>query len=137
MGHTTLNMTLEYARILDETVERSFTQAVEYMQDGAMGWVPSFFVQEDYTLFAEGDSVSWIRLPLGYCRRNAKLHGESDVKCLLCDRFAIGKEDLPRLQQMYERFLSLGLTLKAGVVAAQIHRLEAPGEEQPAGFIPT
>src|SRR6266571_534147 len=63
--------------------------------------------------------------------------GESDVKCLLCDRFAIGKEDLPRLKQMYERFLSLGLTLKAEVVAAQIHRLEAPGEEQPAGFIPT
>ena len=137
MGHATLGMTLEYARILDQTVERSFSEAVEQMMEGTHSWIPNFFVQEEYTLFAEGDSVSWIRLPLGFCRRNPKLHCESDVKCLLCDRFAIGKEDLPRLQQMYERFLSLGLTLKAGVVAAQIHRLEAPGDEQPAGFIPT
>jgi hypothetical protein len=65
---------------------------------------------------------------MGYCCRNAKLHCESDVKCLLCDRFAIGKEDLPRLQQMYERFLKLGLKMKADVVAAQIHRLELPPE---------
>jgi integrase-like protein len=137
MGHATLGMTLEYARILDQTVERSFSEAVEQMMEGTHSWVPNFFVQEEYTLFAEGDSVSWIRLPLGFCRRNPKLHCESDVKCLLCDRFAIGKEDLPRLQQMYERFLSLGLTLKAEVVAARIHRLEAPGKEQPAGFIPT
>ena len=139
MGHATLGMTLEYARILDETVERSFSEAVERMQEGALSWVPTFFEQKDYTLFAEGDAVSWIRLPLGYCRRNPKLHCESDVKCLLCDRFAIGKEDLPRLQQMHERFLSLGLTLKANVVEAQIQRLEAhpTGVPEHVRFIPT
>jgi site-specific recombinase XerD len=136
MGHTTLGMTLEYARILDETVELSFTQAVETMQDGPLSWVPNFFVQQDYTLFAEGDAVSWIRLPMGYCRRNAKLHCESDVKCLLCDRFAIGKEDLPRLQQMHERFLKLGLQMKADVVAAQIQRLELPSSQAKGVFIP-
>ena len=139
MGHATLNMTLEYARILDETVERAFSTAIEQMQDGSNSWVPNFFVQEEYTMFAEGDSVSWIRLPMGYCRRNAKLHCESDVKCLLCDRFAIGKEELPRLQQMYERFVKLGLTIKADVVAAQIRRLEQPSDERrgPQIFIPT
>ena len=139
MGHATLNMTLEYARILDQTVEQSFESAIEQMQEGAHSWVPNFFAQEDYTRFVEGDAVSWIRLPMGYCRRNAKLHCESDVKCLLCDRFAIGKEDLPRLQQMRERFLKLGLTLKADVVAAQIQRLELPAgnEHGPQGFIPT
>jgi hypothetical protein len=136
MGHATLNMTLEYARILDQTVEQSFTHALEQMQDGPHSWVPNFFVQEDYTMFAEGDAVSWIRLPLGYCRRNPKLHCESDVKCLLCDRFAMGKEDLPRLQQMYDRFMTLGLKMKADVVAAQIHRLELPPGENPHGFIP-
>jgi site-specific recombinase XerD len=136
MGHATLNMTLEYARILDQTVEQSFTSAIEQLQEGAHSWVPNFFVQEDYTLFVEGDAVSWIRLPLGYCRRNVKLHCESDVKCLLCDRFAIGKEDLPRLQQMYERFTKLGLTMKADVVAAQIQRLELPSGEVSGGFIP-
>ncbi len=136
MGHATLNMTLEYARILDETVERAFTTAVEHMQDGPHSWVPNFFVQEEYTIFAEGDSVSWIRLPLGFCRRNPKLHCESDVKCLLCDRFAIGREDLPRLQQMHERFTHLGLKLKADVVAAQIQRLELPSEGGLQGFIP-
>ncbi len=93
-------------------------------------------MQEDYTLFVEGDAVIWIRLPLGFCRRNPKLHCESDVKCLLCDRFAIGKEDLPRLQQMYERFMKLGLKIKADVVAAQIQRLELPSGESPQGFIP-
>jgi hypothetical protein len=136
MGHATLGMTLEYARILDQTVEQAFTTAVEQMREGAHSWVPNFFAQEDYTRFVEGDAVSWIRLPMGYCRRNVKLHCESDVKCLLCDRFAIGKEDLPRLQQMYERFTKLGLKMKADVVAAQIQRLELPSGEVPSGFIP-
>lgn len=136
MGHADLGMTLEYARILDRTVEQSFTQALDRMESGAHSWVPNFFVQEDYTLFLEGDAVSWIRLPLGYCRRNAKLHCESDVKCLLCDRFAIGKEDLPRLKLMYDRFMKLGLNVKADVVAAQIQRLELSASEVPAGFIP-
>jgi hypothetical protein len=136
MGHATLDMTLEYARILDHTVEHAFTEAVEQMQEGAQSWVPNFFVQEDYTRFVEGDAVSWIRLPLGFCRRNPKLHCESDVKCLLCDRFAIGTGDLPRLQQMHERFVKLGLKIKADVVAAQIQRLELPAGDQPAGFIP-
>jgi site-specific recombinase XerD len=137
MGHATLGMTLEYARILDETVERSFSEAVERMQEGALSWVPNFFEQQDYTLFAERDAVSWIRLPLGFCRRNPKLHCESDVKCLLCDRFAMSKEDLPRLQQMHERFLKLGLTLKADVVAVHIQRLALQGDEHGSqGFIP-
>ena len=136
VGHATLGMTLEYARILDETVEKAFGEAVGQMQDGVHSWVPNFFVQEDYALFVEGDAVSWIRLPLGFCRRNPKLHCESDVKCLLCDRFAIGREDLPRLQQMHERFTHLGLKLKADVVVAQIQRLELPSEDVSQGFIP-
>jgi site-specific recombinase XerD len=136
MGHATLGMTLEYARILDQTVEQAFTTAVEQMREGAHSWVPNFFAQEDYTRFVEGDAVSWIRLPMGYCRRNVKLHCESDVKCLLCDRFAIGKEDLPRLRQMYDRFTQLGLKMKADVVAAQIQRLELPPGEASGGFIP-
>jgi integrase/recombinase XerC len=125
MGHATLNMTLEYARILDRSVEHAFSQAVEEMQEGPQSWVPNFFVQEDYTLFAEGDTVSWIQLPVGFCRRNPKLHCESDVKCFLCDRFCATAKDLPRLQQMYERFTKLGLGLKAEVVAAQIQQLQA------------
>jgi hypothetical protein len=137
MGHATLGMTLEYARILDQTVEQAFTAAVDQMQEGPHSWIPNFFVQEDYTLFVEGDAVSWIRLPLGFCRRNPKLHCESDVKCLLCDRFAIGKEDLPRLQQMYDRFVKLGLKIKADVVAAQIQRLGLSAGDSPSGFIPT
>jgi site-specific recombinase XerD len=126
MGHKTLGMTLEYARILDTTVEQAFSQTVERMQTDTRSWVPSFFASEEYTLFAEGDMVSWIRLPLGYCRRNPKLHCESDVKCLLCDRFAASPQDLPRLQEMHERFLKLGMQVKADVVAAQIRHLEAP-----------
>ncbi len=143
MGHADLGMTLEYARILDQTVERSFTQAVEQMQEGPLSWVPSFFTQEGYTLFAEGDSVSWIQLPVGFCRRNPKLHCESDVKCFLCERFLGTTKDLPRLRQMHERFLSLGLKLKADVVAAQIQQIEqrAQGDTSaeaspPQTFIP-
>jgi integrase len=130
MGHKTLNMTLEYARILDTTVEQAFSETVERMQTEARGWVPSFFATEEYTLFAEGDTVSWIRLPVGYCRRNPKLHCESDVKCLLCERFAASAQDLPRLQEMHERFLRLGMQLKAEVVAAQIRRLEGVGAHE-------
>jgi integrase len=73
MGHKTLDMTLEYGRILDQTVEKAFTEAVEQMQEGPLSWVPSFFTQQEYTLFAEGDSVSWIRLPVGFCRRNPRI----------------------------------------------------------------
>ena len=133
MGHTTLNMTLEYARILDQTVEHAFAAAVDQMQTGPIQWMPSFFAAEDYAAFAEGDALNWICLPHGYCRRNPKLHCESDVKCLLCDRFAASAEDLPRFREMHDRFQSLGLQIKADVVAALLRRLEA----QPnASFIP-
>jgi hypothetical protein len=131
MGHATLNMTLEYARILDQTVEQAFTQAVEQMQVGPLSWVPTFFQPEEYRLFAEGDTVNWIRLPHGFCRRHPKLHCESDVKCLLCDRYYAAPEDLPRLQEMYARFVQLGMAVKAEVVAAQIRRLQAlPVDDQ-------
>jgi hypothetical protein len=133
MGHATLDMTLMYARILDRTVEQAFNTAVDQMHTGPISWVPNFFATEDYTLFTEGDAVSWIRLPHGYCRRNPKLHCESDVKCLLCDRFVASAGDLPRFREMHERFQALGLDVKAEVVAAQIRRLEAGAGE---GFIP-
>lgn len=123
MGHATLNMTLEYARILDETVEQEFNYAVTQMATGARSWVPDFFHSDDYPLFVEGDAISWIRLPHGYCRRNPKLHCESDVKCLLCDRYCASAADLPRLEEMHERFVTLELELKADVVANQIRRL--------------
>jgi site-specific recombinase XerD len=134
MGHTTLNMTLEYARILDRTVEQTFNQAVERMHTGALNWVPSFFAPEDYTLFTEEDSLNWIRLPLGYCRRNLKLHCESDIKCLLCDRFCALPTELPRLLEMRQRFLDLGLQVKADVVASHIQRLETQAGR---GSLPT
>jgi site-specific recombinase XerD len=137
MGHKTLNMTLEYARILDTTVEQAFTQTVERMQTDTRSWVPSFFAVEEYTLFAEGDTISWIRLPVGYCRRNPKLHCESDVKCLLCDRFAASPQDVPRLQEMHERFLKLGMQVKADVVASQIRRLEGPKDQLVIPLEPT
>ncbi len=124
MGHTTLNMTLEYARILDQTVEQSFAAAVSKMQDGPNQWIPSFFTRDDYALLAEGDHLNWIRLPLGYCRRNPQLHCEGDVKCLLCDRFAATQEDIPRFKEMGERFQCLGMQTKADLVADQIHQLE-------------
>lgn len=124
LGHETLNMTLEYAKILDRTVEQAFTDAVTQMREGPLSWIPSFFTQEDFTRFAEGDTLSWIRLPVGFCRRNPKLHCESDVKCFLCERFYLTPEHLPILHAMYERFAALELPLKAVVVQTWIERLE-------------
>ena len=133
LGHATLTMTLEYGRILDRTVEHAFNQAVEQMRAGALSWVPSFFGQEEFTLFAEGDAVSYIRLPHGYCRRNPKLHCESDVKCLLCERYGASPQDLPVLHQMKDRFERLNLPVKAMVVGAVIDKVaQQPGR----GFIP-
>ena len=129
MGHKTLNMTLEYARILDRTVEQAFNKAVKQMQSGPLSWVPSFFAPQDYTLLAEGDAVNWIRLLHGYCRRHHKLHCESDVKCLLCDRFCALPSDLPQLREMQDRFLQLGMKLKAGVVSSHIQLLETDTDE--------
>jgi integrase len=132
MGHSTLNMTLEYARILDRTVEQAFNKAVEQMQTGPLSWVPSFFAVEDYTVLCEADALNWIRLPHGYCRRHPKLHCESDVKCLLCDRFCTFATDLPRLQEMHHRFLALDMRLKADVVASHIQHLEGQvGQQTP------
>ena len=125
MGHARLDMPLHYARILDQTVETAFGTAVTQMQEGPLSWVPDFFKTGEYTLFAEGDAISWIRLPHGYCRRNPKLHCESDVKCLLCDRYCASGADLPRLEQMHERFVQLGLSIKADVVTSQINQLRA------------
>lgn len=129
MGHATLGMTLEYARILDRTVEQSFNQAVSQMQAGPLSWAPSFFATEDYSRFTEADSLNWIRLPLGYCRRHLKLNCESDVKCLLCDRFCVLPNELPHLVEMRQRFLELGLQVKADVVTTHIQRLELPAVE--------
>lgn len=125
MGHATLSMTLEYGRILDKTVEQSFNLAIDRMQEGSLSWVPSFFKADDYTLLAAEDTINWIRLPHGYCRRNLQLHCESDVKCLLCDRFCTSQADLPRLQEMYQRFVELGIQAKADVLSSQIRRLTA------------
>jgi Phage integrase family len=133
MGHATLDMTLMYARILDRTVEQAFNTAVDQMHTGPVGWVPNFFAAEDYTLFTEGDAVSWIRLPHGYCRRNRKLRCESDVKCVLSDRCVASTGDLPRFREMHERFKALGQDVKSEVVAAQVRRLEAGGSD---GLIP-
>jgi hypothetical protein len=130
MGHTTLNMTLEYARILDQTVELAFNKAVEQMQTGPLSWVPSFFTPKDYAVFSEAEAVNWIRLPHGYCRRNPKLHCESDVKCLLCDRFQTSPQDLSRLQEMYQRYLKLEMPLKAEVVLSHIRYLESQVAEE-------
>lgn len=135
MGHATLNMTLQYARILDRTVEQSFNQAVERMETGPLTWVPSFFKSEDYTLFCESDAANWIRLPHGYCRRHPKLHCESDVKCLLCDRYCALPTDLSCLQGMHTRFLELDMPHKANVVAAHIQQLESQPDMQPP-FLP-
>jgi hypothetical protein len=65
-------------------------------------------------------------LPHGYCRRHPKLHCESDVKCLLCERFCALPSDLPQLEEMHERFLYLGMGVKANVVASHIHCLGRP-----------
>lgn len=123
MGHTTLNMTLEYARILDQTVEQAFNKAVEQMQAGPLSWVPSFFSSQEYSVFNEADALNWIKLPVGYCRRNHKLHCESDVKCLLCDRFQASQDDLARLDEMYQRYHTLNMPLKANVVLSQMRLL--------------
>jgi site-specific recombinase XerD len=125
LGHKGMAMTLQYGRILDHTVEQAFNQAVEQMETGPLKWVPSFFKAEDYTLFTEDDALNWIRLPHGYCRRHHKLHCESDVKCLLCDRFRALRTDLPRLREMHNRFLELGMETKADVVSSHIRHLEA------------
>jgi len=131
MGHTNLRMTLEYARILDRSVEQAFNEAVERMRTGPLSWVPSFFAPEDYPLLAESDALNWIRLPHGYCRRHPQLHCESDVRCLLCDRFCASPSDLPRLQEMHDRFCKLGMDVKANVVNSHIHQLKAKVDDLP------
>lgn len=135
MGHNTLHMTLQYARILDRTVEQEFNQAVRRMETSPLSWVPSFFKPEDYTLFCESDAVHWIRLPHGYCRRHPKLHCESDVKCLLCDRYCALPTDLSCLREMHSRFLELDMPHKAHVVATHIQQLEGQLDTQ-ALFLP-
>lgn len=150
MGHATVSMTLYYAKVLDTTVEQSFNTAIDKMRSAqtmsspstpstsasstGLDWVPRFFTTADFGLFAEGDTLSWIRLPHGYCRRNPQLNCESDVKCLICDRFAATPEDLPKLREMLDRFNKLGMTIKAKVVAAQIQRIESPQSDEPIGL---
>lgn len=132
MGHVDLRMTLEYARILDLSVEQAFNEAIERMQTSSLSWVPSFFAPEDYTLFTESEALHWIRLPHGYCRRHPKLHCESDVKCMLCERYYVLPSDLPRLQEMYDRFCQLGMDVKANVINSHIHQLKAETDNLPA-----
>jgi hypothetical protein len=41
----------------------------------------------------------------------------------LCDRFQISPGDLARLEEMYQRYLALGMPLKANVVLSQMRLL--------------
>jgi hypothetical protein len=126
MGHKDMSMTMLYARILDQTLETSFGQAVDRMREESRPGMPNFFQTEEAAVFSEEDSINWIRLGHGYCRRNSQLRCESDVKCLLCERFAATLGDLPMLTEMKERFLKLGMTEKANVTSNQIRKLERP-----------
>jgi integrase/recombinase XerC len=130
LGHATLTMTLEYGRILDQTVELSFNQAIENMQEGPLQKVPNFFKPDEYSPFEEADAVNWIRLPHGYCRRHPKMHCESDVKCLLCDRYCAHSENLECLQGMHQRYLELDMPIQADVVNSHIHILENHSESK-------
>ena len=124
LGHTSLDMTLRYAHVLDRTIEEEFNNAIEKIQASPLEGVPSFFNREDYPTFEEGDSLNWIRLPHGYCRRNPKIHCESDVKCLLCERYCARGEDLDCLEQMHERYQKLDMSVQADVVYSHISQLK-------------
>jgi hypothetical protein len=123
-------MTLEYGRILDKTVELSFNQAVEKMEESPLQSVPSFFNADDYEGFTEADALNWIRLPHGYCRRHPKMHCESDVKCLLCDRYCAHSEDLASLERMHERYLELNMDVQADVVYSHVALLKEQSESK-------
>jgi len=95
MGHASLDMTLDYARILDETVEKAFSEAVEQMQEG--------FTQLGSELLCSGGIHAFCRKVIqsdGFVSLLATVVATPncivrvDVKCLLCERFAIGKEEL-------------------------------------------
>ncbi len=130
LGHTSLSMTLRYARVLDPTVEIEFNKVNEKIQESPLEDVPSFFFREDYPPFEEGDSLNWIRLPHGYCRRNPKIHCESDVKCLLCERYCAHSENLDCLEQMHERFQKLAMSVQAEVVNSHISQLKEYSESK-------
>jgi len=130
LGHKSLSMTLEYARILDRTVEKEFNNVIEKIQASPLENVPSFFYREDYGPFEEDDALNWIRLPHGYCRRHPKMHCESDVKCLLCDRYCAHSENLECLEGMYKRYLELDMPIQADVVNSHIHILENNSESK-------
>jgi len=124
LGHSTLGMTLEYARILDRTVEEEFNHVVEKMQVSPLECIPNFFYREDYEPFEEADAINWIRLPHGYCRRHPKMHCESDVKCLICNRYCAQSENLDCLQKMHDRYIELDMDVQADVVYSHINILK-------------
>lgn len=130
MGHSTLDMTLEYGRILDKTVELSFNQTVRKMQESPMQLVPNFFKPEEYKPFTQEDAINWIRLPHGYCRRHPKMHCESDVKCLLCDRYCAHSENLECLEGMHKRYLELNMSVQADVVYSHVAQLKDHSESK-------
>jgi len=130
LGHKSIAMTLQYARILDRTVEEEFNNVIEKMQSSPLENVPSFFYREDYAPFEEDDALNWIRLPHGYCRRHPKMHCESDVKCLLCERYCAHSENLDCLEQMHERYQKLAMSVQAEVVNSHISQLKEYSESK-------
>ena len=129
LGHTSLSMTLRYAQVLDPTVEKEFNAVTKKIQESPLEDIPCFFY-EDYPPFEEGNSLNWIRLPHGYCRRNPKIYCESDVKCLLCERYCAHSENLDCLEQMHERYQKLDMSVQAGVVQSHIAQLKEYSESK-------
>ncbi len=114
MAHASLEMTLIYARILDETMRKAWEKTVELgivqCNDGKPQYVPGKPLTGENTFDPERvrEHRQNIKMALGSCLKTAKIMCKCvELPCFHCPAYVLTSDDLPALevyeQQILER----------------------------------
>lgn len=107
LAHLTPVMTLHYAKVLDETLRKSWEEVTKkglFRLDGENG-----LVKVDISDIENEDIIEWewirynldaVRMPLGYCMKPSKMECATQLNpCLTCRSFCTTPEFIPAFEE--------------------------------------
>lgn len=139
LAHTTPEMTMRYARILDETMRKSWENI---MQEGVFKLQPEGTLKKlDFNNELNEDLIEWeyirqnldaVRMPLGYCMKPHKIACTMQLNpCLDCTNLCTTADFIPQyeqeireLREMIKRGEELGRNIWVEKNEALLHRYE-------------
>lgn len=126
LGHTTMTMTMTYARIADRTVANEYFAVSEKVE--------ALYAPAPLPADAEGPNMRHLRVEAnrrllgnGYCTRPTELGCRYETICETCTFFAPTIAFRDTLQNQHDDAQTRGETHRQDVYATLLHRLDEPG----------